>query len=61
MGRNTTSRWRIEIVALKANKASHRVAEKCGYRREGIQRGKLLQNGKFLDAYLYAKVREQES
>ena len=49
---------RIEIVTLKKNKASQRVAEKCGYRKEGIQRGKLILAGKYLDAYLYAKTKE---
>jgi len=49
---------RLEIVTLRANKASQRVAEKCGYRREGTQRGKLLHNGEYCDASLYAKVRE---
>ena len=49
---------RLEIVTLRPNKASQRVAEKCGYRREGTQRGKLLHNGQYRDASLYAKVRE---
>lgn len=36
---------RIEIVTLEKNIASQRVAEKCGYQKEGIQKGKLLFNG----------------
>lgn len=51
---------RLEIVTLKANTASKRVAEKCSYRREGIQRGKLIQDGKYCDGYLFGKIRETE-
>lgn len=48
---------RIEINMLKKNKASERVAIKCGYRKEGIGRKKLLLNGEYLDCYVYSKVR----
>lgn len=47
---------RIEIITLKQNKASMRVAEKCGYRKEGIQRQKVKHEGKWADVYLFAKV-----
>ena len=46
---------RIEVLTLKANKASQRVALKCGFRKEGVQRGKLLLNGQPRDAYIFAK------
>ena len=49
---------RIEINMLKQNKASERVAIKCGYRKEGIGRKKLPLNGEYLDCYVYSKVRE---
>ena len=49
---------RIEINMLKKNKASERVAIKCGYRKEGIGRKKLLHHGEYLDCYVYSKVRE---
>lgn len=49
---------RIEINMLKQNKASERVAIKCGYRKEGIGREKLPLNGEYLDCYVYSKVRE---
>ena len=49
---------RIEINMLKRNKASERVAIKCGYRKEGIGRKKLPLNGEYLDCYVYSKVRE---
>ena len=48
---------RIEINMLKKNKASERVAIKCGYRKEGIGRKKLQLNGEYLDCYVYSKVR----
>jgi ribosomal-protein-alanine N-acetyltransferase len=47
---------RIEILMTKKNKASERVAIKCGYRKEGIAKGKLLLFGKYEDAYIYAKT-----
>jgi [ribosomal protein S5]-alanine N-acetyltransferase len=48
---------RLEIATTIGNRAAQRVAVKCGYRREGIQRGKLLdEHGKQRDGYLFAKV-----
>ena len=48
---------RIEILMVKKNKASIRVAEKCGYKKEGIAKKKLLLFGKYEDAYVYAKIK----
>jgi len=48
---------RIEINMPKQNKASERVAIKCGYRKEGIGRKKLKLNDKYIDCYVYSKVR----
>jgi ribosomal-protein-alanine N-acetyltransferase len=48
---------RFEIVTLPGNQASMRVAEKCGYKREGTQSGKQLHNGKYHDVKLFAKIR----
>jgi len=39
------------------NKASMRVLEKAGYKFEGILRKETIKDGKFFDAYLFAKVR----
>jgi len=50
---------RIELVSLVDNAPSIRVAEKCGYVRECIQRAKLLHDGKFEDAVLFAKIRSE--
>ena len=48
---------RIELVTLKKNIPSIRVANKCGFRKEGIQRAKLIHDGQYQDAYLFAKIR----
>jgi RimJ/RimL family protein N-acetyltransferase len=39
------------------NKASRRVAEKCGYVKEGLLKNRIVIGGKHLDALLYAKTR----
>ena len=54
--RDTLGLHRIEITVLKPNRMSCRVAEKCGYRKEGIQRGKISTEEGFLDVYAYAKI-----
>ena len=49
---------RIEVLMVPANVGSVRVAEKCGYELEGMQRGKLRLDGPELeDACHYAKTR----
>jgi len=50
---------RVELLTLKKNKASQRVAEKAGYKKEGISRGVILHGGKYQDAYLYARLNPQ--
>ena len=45
-----------EILMDTTNRASERVAIKCGYKKEGVLRGKLLNKGNYFDAFLYAKV-----
>lgn len=47
---------RIELLTLKPNRASQRVAVKAGYRREGLARGAVLFDGQYRDAYRYAKL-----
>ena len=61
IGFNKLGLERIELVTLKKNKASIRVALKCGYRKEGIQRRKQLLNGKFHDVYLFAKTKSDRT
>jgi ribosomal-protein-alanine N-acetyltransferase len=57
IGFGTLGLERIELVTLKQNKKSIRVAEKCGYKKEGILRHKQYQDGRFYDAYLFAKIK----
>jgi len=49
---------RLEILIETTNRASERVAIKCGYKKEGVLRGKLLNKGNYFDGFLYAKVKE---
>jgi len=39
------------------NKASEKVAIKCGYKKEGTLKKSIKMGDDFLDTYLYAKVR----
>ncbi|CAG0979953.1 diamine N-acetyltransferase [Burkholderiales bacterium] len=47
---------RAEIVAMRANRASCRAAEKSGARFEGVARNRLLLRGEWHDAAVYAFV-----
>ena len=47
---------RIEIRMAKGNKASQKIAIKCGYKKEGIMREMLLVQEKWYDCYVYAKI-----
>jgi ribosomal-protein-alanine N-acetyltransferase len=49
---------RIEIRTSVKNKASQRVAIKAGYKKEGILRHAFNLRGKFVDDYLYAKIKK---
>ena len=39
------------------NEGSQRVAQKCGYQREGVLRQSAVKNGQVIDRVLYARVR----
>ena len=45
---------RAEIVVAVGNKASQRVAEKCGAKREGVLRNRLIVREKVLDAVMHS-------
>lgn len=48
---------RIEIVMQPENKASEKVATKCGYKKEGLLKKAIKKpNGEVKDVFLYAKV-----
>ena len=48
---------RIEIVMKPENRASEKVAIKAGYKKEGLMGKAIEVEGKYYDAYLYAKVK----
>ena len=47
---------RAEIVVAVGNKPSLRVAQKCGARREGVLRNRLIVRGKALDAVMHSLI-----
>lgn len=49
---------RLYAGVFSTNTASMKVLEKCGYLREGISRKGVWKNGRFLDEYRYAFVRD---
>ncbi len=49
---------RILALPFSENRASIRVLEKAGYRREGLLRRSAFKNGRFLDQAIYAFVAE---
>lgn len=52
---------RVEILVMIKNIMSIRVAEKCGYRKEGILIGKLEMGKEYVDAYSFGKLLEPTS
>ena len=48
---------RIYAYVFSWNKASMKVLEKAGYKLEGILRKDVKKNNKFIDTFLFAKVR----
>lgn len=47
---------RVEIRIAKQNKASQKIAIKCGYNKEGILKQTLLVENQWYDCYLYSKI-----
>lgn len=47
---------RLEILMEPENRASEKVAIKCGYEKEGLVRGAYKRDGMYRDCLLYAKV-----
>ena len=50
---------RIHTGIFEYNKASQRVLEKCGFRKEGIFRKSICKNGKMYDEIRYALILEK--
>jgi RimJ/RimL family protein N-acetyltransferase len=50
---------RIRLCIATGNAGSRRVAEKCGYKHEGTQRGAAYHNGHYMDMELYAILKPE--
>ncbi len=57
IGFNELKLKRIEILMDPENKASEKVAIKCGYNKEGTMKKALQNKNKFSNCHLYAKTR----
>jgi ribosomal-protein-alanine N-acetyltransferase len=53
----TRKKHRIQLVIVPGNTASLRVAEKCGFVREGIARGAFYNGGRNVDVLLLSLLR----
>lgn len=49
---------RVELTVFSSNVAAQRLYEKCGFVKEGVKRQAVFKNGKFVDMYYYAILRE---
>lgn len=56
---SSTAIIRLEASIFSPNRASMRVAEKAGYKREAILEKAIFKNACFYDEYLYSKVSGQ--
>jgi RimJ/RimL family protein N-acetyltransferase len=52
---------KIELNALPANLPSQRVAERCGFRQEGLMRHHKRMNGQLRDVVLYSMTRDDSA
>ena len=50
---------RLQLLIDKNNAPSRRVAEKCGYKREGTLRKSFFIRGEYVDCDLFSLVREE--
>lgn len=50
---------RIEIQVSKDNLSSRRVAEKCGFKHEGLKREAVFVRGKYEDSELFSMLRKE--
>jgi [ribosomal protein S5]-alanine N-acetyltransferase len=55
---NTTDIVRLYAHVFDGNIASIKVLQKCGYILEGMLRKAIFKNDGFLDAYLYARIKD---
>ncbi|MES2823610.1 MAG: GNAT family protein [Pseudomonadota bacterium] len=52
---------RVQICMPVEHKACERIAIKCGYTKEGIVRGSIFVRGRYLDTFMYSKIRSEFS
>lgn len=50
---------RLQVTLVTGNAASRRIAEKCGYKYEGVRRQSGFVNGKHIDADVLSLLREE--
>lgn len=50
---------RIELTVLESNPRAIHLYEKCGFTMEGTKRKALYKNGRFVDARIYSKLKEE--
>jgi RimJ/RimL family protein N-acetyltransferase len=50
---------RLYAVPFACNPASARILQKAGYRCEGILRQSIIKDGRILDQWMYAILREE--
>ena len=50
---------RLEIETSVGNVASRKVAEKCGFKYEGLKRQAIYSKGRYLDIELFSLIREE--
>lgn len=56
---NNINLRRIELSVLASNKRAQHLYEKVGFVREGIKKQVIFKNGKFVDIYLYAALKNE--
>lgn len=56
-----TDAYRLQATIHKDHAASIRLAEKVGFKREGLLRGRAYWHGRFCDLYMYAILRGEQA
>ena len=51
--------YRLQLTVIVGNMASKRVAEKCGFKFEGLIRGAIFHNGENKDLEMYSLLRNE--
>jgi ribosomal-protein-alanine N-acetyltransferase len=51
---------RIQLTVMEGNEGSRRVAQKCGFKSEGVLRQAFFQKGRFVDIELFSLLRDEQ-